>query len=304
MSILKLIRWKNLLLIALTQVLIKYALLEPFASTTTLSNFEFFLLVLSSVCLAAAGNIINDIHDIEIDRINKPEKVIVGKAISEKTAYNLFFALNIIGVSIGFYLAMAINKGPFFSIFAIISILLYIYSSFLKQMLLVGNLVVSVLVAFTILLVGLFELLPAITKMNQSTQFTFFKILFDYSVFAFMINFLREIVKDIEDVDGDYKEGIQSLPIVLGRERAAKIAFLLSFIPLAAIVYYTVTYLYHQQLAAGYFLMFLIAPMIYVSIKLFNAETKKQFHHISKVLKLVMLFGILSLLLYKFILPH
>lgn len=300
----KLIRWKNLILIALVQILIKYALLLPFYEsygvTTSLSELAFFLLVFATVCIAAGGNVINDIYDIETDKVNKPESVIVNKHISEKAALNLFIILNIIGVGMGFYLSNGIGKSGYFVIFIIASALLYVYSSYLKQMLLVGNIVVSLVVSLSILLVGVFELLPVINDANREIQITFFKIILDYAIFAFMINLLRELVKDIEDIDGDYKAGMQTLPIVLGRERANKVVFFLSLIPIFSVVYYLITYLYKQTEVVSYFLVFIIAPLIYVTIKLFSAEQKKQYRHISLVLKLVMLTGILSMVLYKY----
>lgn len=301
-SILNLIRWKNLLMIALVQVLIKYALFLPFGVLTTLNGFNFSLLVLSTLCIAAAGNIINDIYDIETDLVNKPNKVIVGKIISEKKANTLFLVFNSIGVGLGFYLSYSVGRNGFFAIFVIISALLYIYASYLKQMLLIGNFVISILVALSIIIVGLFELLPVITPENQTTQLMLFKILLNYAIFAFLINLVRELAKDIEDIDGDYKAGMNTLPIAIGRERASKVLFAVSLIPLLAVVYYMVTYLYKQPVAIGYFLIFIVAPLIYILIKSFNAETKKDVHHISGILKLVMLFGILSLLLFSYIL--
>ena len=302
MNFLNLIRWKNLLLIALTQLLIKYALFEPFGIDITLNGFGFGLLILATLCIAAAGNIINDIYDVDVDLVNNPEAVIVGTHISEKTANTLFMVFNILGVAIGFYLSHLIGRSGFFALFVIISALLYVYATYLKGMLLIGNIVISALVAMSILIVGLFDLLPAITPQNQDTQLTMFKILLDYALFAFTINLLREIVKDMEDIDGDYKAEHNTLPIAIGRERTSKIIFILSLIPLLAIVYYTITYLYKQHVAVGYFLIAIIAPMVYISIKAFSAESKKDYHHISNMLKLVLLTGVLSLLLYPFIL--
>jgi len=301
-SFFKLIRWKNLILIALVQIIIKYALFEPFDVTITLSGIGFFLLVLTTLCLAAAGNIINDIYDVETDLVNKPEKVIIGKSISEKVAYNLFFAFNIIGVGVGFYLSHAIGKSPFFAIFVIISALLYIYASYLKQMPLIGNIVISILVALSLIIVGLFDLIPAITETNKDAQFTFFKIVLDYAFFAFIINLIREMVKDVEDIEGDYKAKMNTLPIAIGRSRAKQLIFIISFIPIFAVVYYIAVFLYKQQLAVVYFLVFIVAPLIYISIKLFHAETKNNYSHISKILKFTMLFGMVSLLMYPIIL--
>jgi len=301
-DLLNLIRWKNILLIILVQIVIKYALFEPFGVATALSLFEFSILVLASVCIAAAGNIINDIYDIEIDSVNAPNAVIVGKKISEATANNLYLAFNTVGVGLGFYLSMLIGKESFFTIFVIISALLYVYSSFLKQIPFVGNVIISILVGLTVLIVGIFDLIPAVTQSNKSTQLTFFNILFDYSVFAFLINLVREIIKDIEDIDGDHKAGLKTLPIVLGRERAKKIVFALSFLPLAAVIHYIVTYLFQQQIAVIYFLVAIAAPLIFVTIKIFLAKTKKDYQFISSLLKVVMLLGILSLPLFKYIL--
>ena len=289
-------------MIALAQVLIKYMLLIPFNVPMALDWFGFLLLVLSTLCIAGAGNIINDIYDVETDSVNKPDKVIVGKTISEKKANSLFIVLNVIGVAIGFYLSNIVERTGFFAVFVIISALLYVYASYLKQILLVGNLVISVLVGLSIVIVGLFELLPVITPENREIQLTFFKLILDYAIFAFFINLVREMAKDLEDIDGDYKAGMHTLPIAIGRERATKVLFAMSLIPLFAVVYYMATHLYKQQIAIGYFLVFVIGPLIYVTIKSFNAQSKKELHHISNVLKLVMLFGMLSLVLYKYLL--
>jgi 4-hydroxybenzoate polyprenyltransferase len=289
-------------MIAFVQLLIKYALFKPFNVDITLNWFGFLLLILSTLCIAAAGNIINDIQDVDTDIVNRPEKVIIGKKVTEKTAYNLFIILNVIGVGLGFYLSNLVSRSGFFAIFVIISALLYIYATYLKQTLLVGNIVISVLVAMSVLIVGLFELLPVVTVQNQATQLTFFKILLDYALFAFIINLVREVAKDIEDIDGDYKAGMNTLPIAIGRERATKVLFALTLLPLFGVVYYMLTYLYKQQIAVGYFLLFLVAPLLYITIKSFSAKTKKDVRHISTILKIVMFFGMLSLLLYVFIL--
>ncbi len=286
----------------LVQLLIRFALFEPFQIDVKLNTLGFSLLILATVCIAAAGNIINDIYDIETDTVNKPDKVIVGKTISEKTAFNLFLILNIVGVGLGFYISHSVGKSTFFSIFVIISVALYVYASFLKQTPIIGNIVISFLVAMSILIVGIFDLIPAITEVNRAAQITFFKILMDYAVFAFLINLVREMLKDIEDVDGDYNAQMNTLPIAIGRERAKYVAFIISLTPIAAVIYFIVTYLYKQQIAIGYFLVCIVAPLIYASLKIYSAISKKNYHHISTVYKFVMLLGMLSLLLYPFIL--
>ena len=187
LSILNLIRWKNLLMLALMQLLIKYALLEPFGVQTSLDGLGITLLILATICIAAAGNIINDISDVETDLINKPNRVLINKSISEKTAYNLFIILNVVGVGIGFYLSHRVGRAPIFSLFVIISVLLYIYATYLKRTLLIGNIIISALVALSLIIVGVFELIPVMTAANQQTQTLFFKVIFDYFYTRFWI---------------------------------------------------------------------------------------------------------------------
>ncbi|MBC3759612.1 geranylgeranylglycerol-phosphate geranylgeranyltransferase [Hyunsoonleella sp. SJ7] len=302
MNFLNLFRWKNLLMIAVAQLLIKYSLLEPFGANTALDGFEITLLILATICIAGAGNVINDIYDIETDAVNKPDKVIVGKSISVATAYNLFIALNVIGVGLGFYLSSRIGKPAYFSIFVVISALLYMYASYLKRFLIIGNVAVSVLVALSILIVGLFELTPNISALNRDLQLTYFKIVLDYGLFAFAINLLREVAKDIEDIDGDYKAAMHTLPIAIGRERSINLLTVLNFLILFGITFYVISDLYKYPVMVGYFLLFIIGPLIYVSIKLFCAKAKKDATLISNLYKWIMFFGILSLLLYKYVL--
>lgn len=304
-AFLKLIRWKNLGLIALTQYLIKYGLLEPFIEDygvlITLNHYGFLILVIATLCIAAAGYVINDIYDFEADKINKPNKVIVGKIIAERTCTTLFLVLNIIGVGLGYYLSSVVDKSGYFIIFFVTSALLYIYATYLKQILLVGNIVVSLLVSFSLLIVGIFELLPVITPSNSQVQTVFFKIILDYAIFAFAINLLREIVKDIQDIDGDHKLNMRTLPIVLGRKRASDIAFVFTIIFIAGLIYYIITFLFKQQAIVVYFLFLVVAPLIFAAIKLFTAETQNDYKLISNLLKIVMFTGILSITLYRFV---
>ena len=295
---LNLIRWKNLLMIALVQLLVKYALFNAVAVDTTLDTFHFILLILATLLIAAGGYIINDIYDVETDSVNKPELVVIDKYISEKTANTLYIALTFIGALIGFYIANSIGRPQFFGFFVIIAALLYVYSTSLKRIAVVGNIVVSALVSSSLLIVGIFDLLPAITEQNQNVQATLFEVLADFGIFAFLINFIREIVKDIQDVDGDYNSEMRTLPIILGKNRTAKIAFVLTIVSILLIVYYVNAYISMHPEVVIYFLVAVVGPLIYVAIKLFTAEKKSHFKHISLLLKIIMLMGMLVMILY------
>lgn len=289
-------------MIAMVQLLIKYALLEPYGVNTSLDGLGIFILILATICIAATGNIINDICDVNTDFINRPEKLIVSKHISEKRAYNLFIAFNVLGVGLGYYLSLTIGKSAFFAIFVIISALLYIYATYLKQLFLIGNIIVSALVACSILIVGLFDIIPGVSEINQQTQLYFFKIIFNYALFAFIINLLREIAKDIEDLAGDTKSGMYTLPIVLGEKLTTFILFGLTLITTAFLFFYVFNSFYKNTWVTLYFLVFIIGPLMYTSINILSSKGQKAFHQISNLFKIIMLFGMLSLLLYKYIL--
>ncbi len=299
---LKLVRAGNLLFIALTMYLVKYGLFHPFKVPITLNFLGLTLLVLAVIFVAAAGYIINDIFDIKADKTNKPGKAIVKNSVSEKTAYNLFFILNIIGVGLGFYMSNLIGRPGFTAFFILGSAALYIYNSQLQQTLLVGNLIVSLIVGLVPIGVGLYDLLPAITPENQETQAVIFSILIDYGIFAFLINFIREIVKDQEDIDGDHNAGYQTLSISLGKDRVNKILFFLALSPIAFLIYYIYEYLFETIPAVLYVLLLLIGPLIYFEVNIWNAGKKKDYSKLSKLLKIVMFFGLISIGLLQFIL--
>ena len=160
MKFLKLIRYQNLLLIALMQLVLRYGFLKQQNVPSTLTDWQYGLLVLATLLIAAAGYVINDIMDQETDQTSKPNKVIVGKTISEDLAYNLYFGLNIAGMLIGYYLADFVNKTSFFGVFIISSALLYLYATSLKQMAVIGNVIVALILGLSVIVVGMFDVLP------------------------------------------------------------------------------------------------------------------------------------------------
>ncbi len=300
MAYLHILRPANLFLIVLAQCLIKFAIFPAFDTETALTTGEFGLLVLASVLIAAAGNVINDINDVEIDRVNKPDRVLVSKKVSEKTAYNYYLLLNIAGVITGFILANSLGKPSLAAIFIVVSALLYMYSSQIKAMLVFGNLLVSLLVAISLLVVVLFDIYPAINDTITSAQSKSSGLVLHYAIFAFVLNFIREIVKDLEDINGDRKGEMQTLAIVLGRTRTTRIVFLLSILTIVGIVIYMYTFIYSQQIMVLYFLLLIVAPLLYFCIRCWGAEKKHEYAFLSHLLKIVMLTGMLSMLGYKY----
>lgn len=265
------------------------------------NDFEFVLFVLSIVLISAAGYVINDIYDIGIDKINKPNKLLIGKSISKEKAYNIYTYLNVLGLAIGFYLSYLIDHINFAFVYVASSLLLYQYAISLKKIFLVGNIVISLLAGMSIFLIVLYELLPAITDDNGELIYQAFKIITVYSVFAFVITLIREVVKDIEDLEGDRKFGVKSLALEIGIERTKKIASILSLFPLIAIFYYSMNYLGQQTYSLLYIFIFIELPLLYFAIKINLSKEKPDFKKMSTLLKLIMFTGISSIFVFTLI---
>jgi 4-hydroxybenzoate polyprenyltransferase len=302
LSFLKLCRWQNLLLIIISQCVVKYALINKYIVDISLNNLDFSLLVLSSILIAAAGYIINDINDVEIDKINKPEKVLIGYKISIKNANNIFLVLNIVGVLIGFYISNKVGKSNFTTIFILISALLYAYSVQLKKVLIVSNILIAFVIGLSILIVPIFDILPSLSFENREGHIIIFQIILDYALFAFFINWIREIIKDIEDAKGDKLHNVNSIPLKFGVKSAKVITSVITLVPMAGILYYALVYLSKHTEGLIYFGLFLFAPLVYFIINLWSAEENKDFKKLQTLLKLVMLLGVFSIVLFQFIL--
>jgi 4-hydroxybenzoate polyprenyltransferase len=292
---LKLIRYQNLLMLAFMQLIFRYVFFKFQDIPLALADWQYGLLVLSTILIAAGGYVINNVFDQSTDTINKPNNVIVGKTISETNAYNLYIGLTVTGVAIGFYLSNVISKPGFASIFILIAATLYLYATSLKQMMVIGNIIVALLLSFSVVIIGIFDLFPTIHEGNQQQMGVIFSILLDYALFTFFLNFMREIIKDIEDVNGDYNQGMNTLPIAIGKSRTAKIVFGLSFIPIIFMLYYINKYLLELVFTTVYLLLFVVGPLFYFTVKIWSAKSKKEFHTMSQLLKWILLFGILSI---------
>lgn len=297
MKFLRLIRFQNLLMLALMQLIFRFGFLELQPIPLALDRLHYGLLVLATVLIAAGGYLINNIFDVSTDLDNKPGNVVIGRGISENMAYNLYVVLNIVGVGIGFYLSNLIGKPGYSAIFIVVAGLLYLYASSLKQSLLIGNIIVAATLSFSVLIIAIYDLMPVLTDENREILGIVFQILLDYAIFAFAINLIREVVKDLEDVNGDYNNGMNTLPIVLGMARTTRILFFVSLLPIGLLLYYiNKNYIENKLLlSAGYMMFFVVGPLVYLSIKLWSAHSQKDYRHLSNVLKLALLLGILSI---------
>lgn len=300
-AFLQLVRWPNLLFIILTQFLFEYCIYVRIYGIQEF-DFQFWYIVVASVFIAAAGNIINDYFDLNIDQVNKPDKVIVNTVINRRwvifwhmllSMLGLFFTVMALPVSLYWHLVLA-NIGSV--------VLLWFYSTNFKKQLLVGNIVISLLTAWVILIL-FFAKQPLQIKQLLSAghnEIRFFRLAILYASFAFVISLIREVVKDMEDVEGDRRYGCKTLPIVWGIQAAKIFVAVWLVVLIAALV---ILQLYVLPLgwwhSALYCVAAIIAPLFWIFTKLFKASTPSDFHRLSTVIKLVMLTGILSMVFFR-----
>lgn len=282
------------------QLVFRYLFLAQSYVDLALTDFNYILLVIATVCIAAGGYVINNIMDQDTDEIAKPQNRVVGVSISETMAYNWYIGLTIVGVGIGFYLSNVIYKPTFASMFILVATLLYMYATSFKQIPVLGNVLVALMLSTSIIIIGLFDILPAIDVDNRFRMKEAFDILMHYAIFAFIINLIREIVKDMEDMDGDYQSGINSLPIAIGVQKTKIIVGVLTVISIGILAYYVNSNLFELDYVVYYAMILIVGPLIYFGVKLLNAATKKEFHHLSLVLKVILFFGILSVAVIVF----
>lgn len=307
---LKLIRYPNLIIVVLTQYLMRWGILEPMLEVNQfdlqMDSFHFFLLVLSTVCITAAGYVINDYFDTHTDLLNRPREVIVGTKIHRRFAMIFHLALNIVGVGLGFYLSFYIGIPYLGLLFLLVAGVLWFYSTTYKRQFLVGNLIVAILTALVPLMVVVFEipLLNAeykdiLLQNNMNFMYLFYWVLV-FAFFAFMMNLMREIIKDIEDYEGDRVYGRKSLPVILGVRTSKNIVNLLILITLAGLNYVFFSFL-EDTITLIYFSLFLYLPFVFLIVKNVKATERVDFEFIGNVLKVIMLFGILYALVARYI---
>lgn len=272
-------RIQNLSVIILTQYLAAIFLINNYESANRLQEIDLFILVISTVLIAAAGYLINDYYDVKIDLINKPKKVVVGTVLKRRSVMMAHTVFNLLGISLGLIIDYRIGIINFAAAF-----ILWLYSNQLKRTLFLGNLVVAALAGLTIMVIGIFY-----HQLNMAIVL--------YSLFAFTSNLVREIVKDIEDLQGDVKFGSKTLPIVLGVRRTKGV---LLFINASFFIF--ILYLFSGSRFPGpdLVLYFILVPLILLSGMLIRADKKRDFNILSSSIKWFMLIGIATMMLIRY----
>lgn len=303
----KLIRWSNLLMIAIMMLFVYYCLMYPMFQSGIVgavpTSPAFTLLLISMIFIVAGGYVINDYFDVEIDKVNKADKLIVSKIFSENVTKFFYIILSFIGLAAGLASSILILHSKFYLLFAILILLaclLYSYSVNYKKKLIIGNLIVSLSVAFAVFLPWLFEMLylsnnALILYAVKDTIMSILPYVLIYTAFAFLMTMIREIVKDAEDFKGDLLTHCRTIPIVLGVKKMNLILAILTFLIWAILLYYQlVLYYQHLYLALGIMLFIWISMPILITLLFNNNEVN--YHRYSIFLKIIMLLGVLSML--------
>lgn len=273
-GILKITRFPNLLIIALSQYLVAIFLVLPEPDLSFIGDLNLHLLVFSTMMIAAAGYMINDYYDVKIDLINKPNRVIVGKVIKRRVIMVMHSSFNMIAVLVGIYV------GPWVAaIHVLSSFILWLYSNQLKRLPFIGNFSVSLMTGLSILIVAVYF------KAYEP-------LLFVYAFFAFALTLIREIIKDLEDWRGDATHGCLTLPIVWGLRKTKNLLYLIIGLFILSIFYFT--YHIHNIVLTSYFAVLAI-PFLYFTYRLMKADSIKQFSFLSAYCKMMMLSGVLSM---------
>ncbi|WP_268036460.1 geranylgeranylglycerol-phosphate geranylgeranyltransferase [Algoriphagus sp. PAP.12] len=267
----------NLLLVAFTQLMTTYFLVKTTNSgAPVLEDFRLYLLILATVMITAAGYMINDYYDVKIDYVNKPHEVVVGKGIKRRVVIVLHSILNFSAIALGLIVSPKIGLINFFAAF-----LLWFYSNRLKREPFIGNLTVAFLTGLSVYIIAFYF------QKNELLVLT-------YAIFAFFLNLIREIIKDIEDRHGDRKHGCRTLPIVIGFRKTKQVIFGIATLFVISILVITIKinktelFIYFGVLGLAF---------LWFMWKIYLADRKEQFTKLSAWAKILMLVGTLSMAL-------
>jgi|SRR6185312_14855519 len=299
----RLVRPVNLFIILFTVYVIRFAYILPLQNfkyaSFSVDEVTYALFALSFILVAAAGYIINDYYDVELDAINKPDKVIIGKTISPERALRLYVILNVIALCTGFYSCCAAGYPSFSLLFVFYAVSLWIYSYKLKSTFLAGNVLVAICLALVPL--SAIYLQSDVDEIADNIDAVHY-FAWGLAVFAFLINLIREIVKDMQDAEGDAALGCKTIPIVLGNRKTKIVVQLLValIIFLLGIFQYFIRVAEKNTLVIIYCAIFIQLPCLVVLWKTYKASSAGNYKKISGWLKFIMITGISICFVFAF----
>ncbi len=305
-DIMRLVRWSNLLFLAalvwLMEKWVAVPVLNRFAFGEQLPWYELLLLTLAIVLIAAGGYVINDYFDVKIDRINRPDELIVTRTVSKPAAMQLSVALSSAGALCGVASAVLLRSWTIGSVFILVPGLLWFYSSSYKRLFMVGNLTIALLAAMTPMMVAManvaqLQLLYATILPYTTLVHDLYAWLGGFALFAFLLTWVREIVKDMQDQMGDRELECHSMPVVWGE--------LWSKIFVTALLVFTLAVIGHlwyrvlpfptgwSSLSTRYILFGIVIPILGSLGLLWSAKIPSDYKTCQQLVKFTMLLGML-----------
>ncbi len=312
-AFLQLIRFYQLIIIAVCMYVLRYFMLQPvlgyFGEGLSMPDREFGLLVASVLLITAGAGIINDYFDRKADLHNRPDRVIVGIHINRRMAIILHSVFSLLGIISGWYVAYKAGFFWFGLIFPFITIIFWRYSSLYKYKLLIGNIIMALLVAGIPFLVFTLEYFFAVKFMGNTIPSAIYHHLMilslGFSGAVFLVYLAHEITKDIKDFRGDYQAGATTLPIRMGKNAArTMISIIMIFFVLAMVIgwftYLTeLDYIQYNNLSMIYVMVFVVLPAAFMALRIFNMKRKYQLKRFCTWLKLLIISGVLfTLIIY------
>lgn len=304
---LKLIRVQNLFFILLIQWMIIQFIIVPLLQINGIDNYGSFslyiLLTTATILTAAGGYVLNDYFDLKIDAINKPEKQLVGRFIPKQKAMLLYQVLTITGIIAGISLAWLLGSFTLALIFIATPGLLWFYSASYKRQLIIGNIIVAFLAGLSVFIVGITEMVILQNKFG----FLIFETEIPqqiygwtggFAFFAFLLTWIREIIKDMEDIQGDRELECRTMPIVWGIQKSKFFIWTLIFSTII-LLFATSIYLipFKGTVTLKYLIYGIVLPLVALSYLTYKAKKPYDYHQASTLTKFIMLTG----LLYTFI---
>ncbi len=308
-TFLKLIRWQNILIIWFSMFFMLFCVIYPVLGMgyfeAGLNITQFMMLIASTTFISIAGYLLNDLFDIKPDSINKPGKNVVGRKLRVHVVQILYWVFNISGILFGVYVAYAIGKINYSLVFVFAAGLLWFYSERYQCQPIIGNIVVAFLSALTIAIVWLFSFFALIKDpifftnvQQQFASLNMFVLIF--SGFAFLTSFIREMVKDMQDIEGDDRFGCRTFPVVNGIKKAKWIAGTTIFASLVLSIWCQVYFVAASYQKLFYYFFIIDLLLLVAGCMILKAHMKKDFKKVSGIIKLLMIMGILSMGLVYF----
>ncbi|MEE0859928.1 MAG: geranylgeranylglycerol-phosphate geranylgeranyltransferase [Paludibacteraceae bacterium] len=310
-NILQLVRWSNLFFLgALIYVMEKWVvvpILDDVAFGEQLPWYILLLIAAATILIAAGGYVINDYFDIKIDRINRPDQLIVTQYISKENAMRLSIGLSGVGMVCGLVAAWLLRSSTIAILFAIIPGLLWFYSSSYKRLLIVGNVTIALLSALSPMMIAIANVAQLQLKYSTILPYTtlehdIYAWVGGFSLFAFLLTWIREIVKDLQDQMGDRELECHSMPIVWGNIVTKIVVTALIVLTTVLIVWLWYSVLPFDRtwnsFSTRYIVLAIIIPLWGALWLLWAAKIPSDYRTCQQVLKLTMFLG----MLYSFVL--